>query len=166
MKKPYDNLIKKLLTLPPAELSTTNLQYIIECIYHCQLQGIPWQRQLINEVLGDDWLTLCDKVWQDYCEQAKGYLYLAVDPSHPEFYKLGKAKSIAEREKSLFTAGMLVPLVIVAEWEVCNRHKLETLVRHEVAKHAKKHKEFFVGSYAELHPLIEQYIQHYTTLLS
>ena len=163
MKRPYQNLVNKLstITLPPSKKDTS---YIIECIVQCQLQQIAWQRCLLEEVLGDDWHSLCDTLWAEYRENAKGTLYLAVNPSEPLFYKFGKAENAQARTRTLNNAAVLNELIIVATWEVANRHKFETLIRKELGKKFTLRKEFVLASYKELHPLISKLVDHYTIL--
>jgi predicted negative regulator of RcsB-dependent stress response len=165
MKNPYKNLTNKLSTLS-LPITKKDAQYLVECITHCQLERIQWQRKLLQEDMGDDWLSTCDILWQEYMQEAKGHLYLAVNPSDPAFYKFGKAKDAVKRRNTLNNAAVLNELIIVATWEVCNRHKLETLIRKELGKKFPLRKEFVQASYNELHPLISKLVNDYTILFS
>ncbi|MHB8084702.1 MAG: GIY-YIG nuclease family protein [Dehalococcoidia bacterium] len=101
---------------------------------------IAWQKGWIN-------LGLSNKgdIWKEYPitqvppnEDKAGYIYVMHSPAHPkDWFKIGKTRREPDHRSNELSGetGSPVPLLLVNDWKVSDRHKAESMIHHALEKY-------------------------------
>ena len=98
---------------------------------------------LAGHPLEDDWRDLVALSARAHLAASRGHVYVAGNPMQPEFLKVGKTgRTPAERLAELNNEAVVGEFLLVASWEVADRHHGERAAHRALAGYARK-KEFF-----------------------
>lgn len=116
-------------------------------------------QSLREHPLADEWHEFLVAALKQHFERSQGFVYVAANPVHCGFYKVGQTRLDPEfRMAALNNEAVIGAFELVHSWVVYDRHYLESAA-HQALSGAPRHKEFFHCSWREACLAVAQVVQ-------
>lgn len=110
---------------------------------------------LAGHPLEEDWREHVENSLAKHFAEAKGIVYVVVNPAQPKFHKVGKTGQVMSRRLAqLDNEAVVGEFLVVTAWEVPDRHRYEALAHQALAEYPR-HKEFFVADWKDVCEKVE-----------